>query len=198
MLNEEIDRLTEQLERVQLKQDGLHNVERELVNRIIEIHRKGNPARQQHARNPLVSPKGYKKMPTTNQDIKTKTTKDFKSDKKKKSKEEFAIGTRVRILNSKPRNRARYPSEKDKTGTIPRKTAFFIFIKTDNLSNTMEVRRDCWENVLFGFALRIFQFSGYYLKPFKKDSKWTKSAWNCCMLFVSSLSGLIKKNDRQT
>ena len=65
------------------------------------------------------------------------------NNKKKKNEEEFAIGTRVQILNSIPRNGARYPTEKDQTGTVTRKTAFFIFISTDNPTNTRGIRRAC-------------------------------------------------------
>ena len=86
--------------------------------------------------------KGSKKAPIPDQDTGTKTAKT-KNNNKKKSKEEFAVGTRVQILNPKPRNRARYPTEKDETGTVTRKTAFFVFVNTDNPTNTREVRRAC-------------------------------------------------------
>ena len=140
MLTEEIERLTEQLEKVRLEQDTLRNQERQIVHRLIAAH-KDKRLGSRHTKIPPPSPRGLKKAPHTNQDTKSKAMGAVKSNKKKKGEEEFTVGTRVRILNPKPRNGARYPTEKDKTGTVTRKSTFFIFINRDNPNDEGEVRR---------------------------------------------------------
>ena len=136
MQREEIDALISQLNGIRLEQDTLRTQEKELVDRIIEAQKREVPDVQQ-TKSPPSPTKGLKKEPFFDQDTGTKSVKN----KKKKSEEEFAVGTRVRILNAKPRNGSRYPSEADKTGTVTRKTAFFVFINTDNPTDAKEVRR---------------------------------------------------------
>ena len=134
---EEIDVLISQLKGIRLEQDTLRTQqERELVDRIIEAQKREVPDVQQ-TKSPPSPTKGLKKEPFFDQGTSTKGV----NNKKKKNEEEFAIGTRVRILNAKPRSGARYPSEADKTGTVTRKTSFFVFVNTDNPTDTKEVRR---------------------------------------------------------
>ena len=136
MRHEEIDTLITELKRIRLEQDALRAQERELVDRIIDTQEREVPNVQQAKSTPSPT-KGLNKEPDFDQATAARPV----NSKKKKNEEEFAVGTRVRILNPKPRNGARYPSEADRTGTVTRKTAFFVFVETDNPTDTKEVRR---------------------------------------------------------
>lgn len=140
MLTDEIERLTQRLDQVRLKQDALRDEERHIVTELVAAYKSERIGGKQ-AKVPPASTRGSKEEPHSNQDTGSKTTGTAKNDKKKRSEEEFAVGTRVRILNPKPRNGARYPTEQDKTGTVTRKSMFFIFVNTDNPNDKGEVRR---------------------------------------------------------
>ena len=123
MLDERIEALTTELEQVRLDQDQLRTRERRIVEELIDTLKEARGANATRADTPI--PEGNEKQQ--------------KPAKEKQDK--FNVGDRVRIKNPKPRRPGTELTEEDRTGTISRKSKYFIFVHTDNYLNVKEIRR---------------------------------------------------------
>ena len=109
MLNERIEALTARLEQVQLEQDRLREQEQQTIKELVAVLQERRDTNVAGA-----------KPPSPGRDKKQKGTSAKQQDK-------FDVGDRVRIKNLKPRRSGVELTDKDRTGTVSRKSRYFIF-----------------------------------------------------------------------